>query len=72
MKSRRHRSPRTGGSKCVQVVGQGIPVRLTNMSAHQLVAVDHDGEYCPKRVFKLYRTQHPEYPVRINYIMEAS
>ena len=68
MKSRLHRSPKPDSRKCVQIVGQGIPARLSNEDAHRLVAIEHDGQYCPKRVFKEYRKAHPEHPAlsRIN------
>lgn len=39
-------------AKCVRVVGQGIPVRMTDKQAFQLVERDKDGEYCSKRVWK--------------------
>lgn len=38
--------------KCVRIVGQGVPVRLTNQKAHEIVEIDKDGEYCPKSFFK--------------------
>jgi hypothetical protein len=38
--------------KCVQIVGQGIPVRLSDDDAFQIVERDKDGEYCPKHVWK--------------------
>ena len=64
MNSRRHRSPRPDGRKCVQLVGQDIPVRLSNEDAHRIADMfgDHDGQYCPKSVFKKYRIEHPEHP----------
>jgi hypothetical protein len=46
-------------SKCVQIVGQGIPVRLSDGDAFQLVERDRDGEYCPKREWrKFYATDY--------------
>jgi hypothetical protein len=68
MNSRLHRSPKADTRKCVQIVGQGIPGRFSNEDAHRLVAVEHDGQYCPKRVFKEHRKDHPEHPAlyRIN------
>lgn len=39
-------------AKCIQVVGQGVPARVSNEDAFQIVIRDHDGEYCPKHVFK--------------------
>jgi hypothetical protein len=48
--------------KCVQVVGQGIPVRLSNEDARHLVEVDHDGQYCPKSVWKQFHANNPVRP----------
>jgi len=41
--------------KTVRMVGQGIPVRLSDDVAYQIVVVDKDGEYCPKSVYKDYK-----------------
>lgn len=41
-------------AKCIRVVGQGIPVRMSDDDAFQIVVRDHDGDYCPKRVWKEY------------------
>lgn len=46
--------------KCVQIVGQGIPVRLTNEDARRVVEVDKDGQYCPKHVFKKFWAECPD------------
>jgi hypothetical protein len=59
VKHHRHASPRHSGSKCIQIVGQGIPIRVSNADAHQLVAIDKDGQYCPKKVWKAYHAAHP-------------
>jgi hypothetical protein len=42
-------------AKCFQVVGQGIPVRMSDDDAFQIVERDHDGQYCPKSVWKTER-----------------
>lgn len=39
-------------AKCFQVVGQGVPVRMSDEDAHQVVVRDGDGQYCPKHVWK--------------------
>jgi hypothetical protein len=39
-------------AKCFQVVGQGIPVRMSDADAFQVVDRDKDGQYCPKHVWK--------------------
>jgi hypothetical protein len=39
-------------AKCFRVVGQGVPVRMSDEDAFQVVVRDHDGEYCSKRFFK--------------------
>lgn len=44
--------------KCVRVVGQGVPVRLTDEDALQLVDRDKDGEYCPKAFWKEWYDNH--------------
>lgn len=63
MKRRRH-SPKGSTRKCVQIVGQGIPCCLSNEDARGIVAIDFDGQYCPRRVFREYRKAHPEHPAR--------
>jgi hypothetical protein len=42
-------------AKCFQVVGQGVPVRMSDDDAFQVVDRDKDGEYCPKSVWKAER-----------------
>lgn len=42
-------------AKCFQLVGQGIPVRMSNADAFQIVDRDKDGQYCPKSVWKKRR-----------------
>jgi hypothetical protein len=66
--SRLHHAPKAETRKCVQVVGQGLPIRVSNDDAYRLVHIDHDAQYCPKSVFKAYRKDHPEHPAlsRIN------
>lgn len=39
-------------AKCIRVVGQGVPVRMSDDDAFQVVVRDGDGEYCSKRFFK--------------------
>jgi hypothetical protein len=39
-------------AKCIQVVGQGIPVRMSDDDAFQVVERDHDGQYCSKNVWR--------------------
>ena len=43
-------------AKCFQVVGQGVPVRMSDDDAFQVVERDHDGQYCSKRLFKDWPT----------------
>ena len=59
-----HRSPKESTRKCVRIVGQGVPVNLSNDDAHRIVAIDYDGEYCPKSFFKKWRKDYPEHPAR--------
>jgi len=49
-------------AKCIQLVGQGVPVRMSDEDAFQVVERDHDGQYCPKRVWKEERAS--EYRVK--------
>jgi hypothetical protein len=42
-------------AKCFQLVGQGVPVRMSDADAFQVVVRDHDGQYCPKSVWKRER-----------------
>ena len=42
-------------AKCFQVVGQGVPVRMSDADAFQVVERDDDGQYCPKSVWKKER-----------------
>ena len=39
-------------AKCIRVVGQGVPVRMSDVDAFQVVERDHDGEYCSKKFWK--------------------
>lgn len=39
-------------AKCIRVVGQFVPVRMSDADAFQIVDRDHDGQYCPKSVWK--------------------
>lgn len=38
--------------KCVRLVGQGVPVRMSDEEAFQIVERDKDGEYCSKSFWK--------------------
>ena len=39
-------------AKCIRVVGQGVPVRMSDDDAYQVVVRDGDGEYCPKSFWR--------------------
>jgi hypothetical protein len=39
-------------AKCIRIVGQGVPVRMSDEDAFQVVERDHDGEYCSKAVWR--------------------
>lgn len=39
--------------KCVQVVGQGVPIRMTDDDAARLVR-EGDGQYCPRKTWRLF------------------
>lgn len=38
--------------KCVRIVGQGVPCRMSDVKAREIVEHDKDGEYCSKSFFK--------------------
>lgn len=39
-------------AKCIRIVGQGVPVRMSDADAFQVVVRDKDGEYCSKNFWK--------------------
>lgn len=46
-------------AKCVRIVGQGVPVRMSDDDAFTIVHRDLDGEYCPKSFWqKWYDENH--------------
>jgi hypothetical protein len=38
--------------KCIQLVGQGVPVRVSDEEAFQIVVRDGDGQYCSKSFWR--------------------
>ncbi len=46
--------------KCVRLVGQGVPTRLSNTEAAAIVR-EHDGEYCPKSFYRDWWTRARNY-----------
>jgi hypothetical protein len=50
-------------AKCIQVVGQGVSVRLSDDDAFQVVDRDRDGQYCAKHYWKgEYDTKSATFP----------
>lgn len=49
-------------AKCVRMVGQGVPYRMHDEDAADIVR-SGDGEYCPKSVFKAHwaNEDHAQY-----------
>jgi hypothetical protein len=45
--------------KCVQIVGQGIPARMSDDDAARIVR-EGDGQYCPKRVWKNFHDNNAD------------
>ena len=45
-------------AKCIRIVGQGVPVRMSDEDAFQVVVRDGDGEYCSKRFWKDWYDNH--------------
>lgn len=43
--------------KCIRLVGQGVPVRVSNEEAFKIVVLEHDGEYCSKSVYKEWKAK---------------
>ena len=54
--------------KCVQLVGQGVPVRVSDEDAYQLVVIDKDAEYCPKWIWKQHYDRREE-PRKISQLL---
>lgn len=52
MKSRLHHAAKCSTTKCVRIVGQGVPVRLSNDDAFRIVHADKAGEYCTRKFFR--------------------
>jgi len=45
--------------KCVQIVGQGVPIRVSDKEAAQLVKIG-DGQYCSKSFYKNWYNKNKE------------
>lgn len=54
-------------AKCIRVEGQGVPVRMSDEDAFQVVVRDRDGEYCSKSFWKDWYDNHasPEHRERV-------
>jgi hypothetical protein len=52
-------------AKCIRVVGQGVPVRMSDDDAFQVVERDHDGEYCSKRFWRAWHGPSAEFPNKV-------
>lgn len=39
-------------AKCIRLVGQGVPVRVTDAEAREIVERDQDGQYCSKSFWR--------------------
>lgn len=50
--------------KCVRVVGQGVPIRLSDDDAFQLVHRDGDGEFCSKAFWRRWYKDSGREPLR--------
>lgn len=49
-------------AKCIRVVGQGVPVRMSDEDAFQLVVRDGDGQYCSKKLWREWYAPSPTFP----------
>jgi hypothetical protein len=47
-------------AKCIRVVGQGVPVRMSDADAFQVVIRDLDGEYCTKQFWRDWYMTKPD------------
>ena len=52
-------------AKCIRIVGQGVPVRMSDADAFQIVERDKDGEYCSKRFWRNWYAPHPDFPDKV-------
>jgi hypothetical protein len=52
--------------KCLRIVGQGIPVRMSDADAARIIA-EGDGEYCKKEVWKRFHDTNadPDFRERV-------
>lgn len=49
-------------AKCLRIVGQGVPCRMSDDDAFQIVVRDGDGEYCPKKFWRAWYAPNPDFP----------
>ena len=54
-------------AKCLQVVGQGVPVRMSDDDAFQVVEREHDGQYCPKKLWREFYIPHDGFPQKSRF-----
>lgn len=50
--------------KCIRIVGQGVPIRVPDADAFQIIVRDLDGEYCPKKFWREWYAAHGTEPAR--------
>lgn len=49
-------------AKCIQLVGQGVPVRMTDDEAFQIVDREKDGQYCSKNLWREWYAPSKTFP----------
>lgn len=54
--------------KCIRAVGQGVPVRMSDDDAFQIVERDRDGEYCSKNFYKKWYAGTDTPPARVRLL----
>jgi hypothetical protein len=55
-------------AKCIRVVGQGVPVRMSDEDAHRVVTIDGDGEYCSKGFWREWYVSVEREPFRAKLV----
>ncbi len=49
-------------AKCIQLVGQGVPTRVTDAEAFQIVEREGDGQYCSKKFWRDWYAPSETFP----------
>lgn len=55
-------------AKCIRLVGQGVPARMSDDDAFQVVERDGDGQYCPKDLWKDWNVRYEREPYMLKLV----